>query len=503
MLKTHARRSLVTVAILVSLMLMVTASGFAAPELILLHTNDVHGRLESHGDNDQGGLVRVAYLVEQIRAEHGDNVILLDGGDNIHGTNIVNLFDGKSAIEVLNAMEYDAMVLGNHEFNYGQEVLKARMDDANFPVLAGNVFHEDGSVFGYSAYVFERAGYNIGVIGLVAQDTPVVTHPNNVQGLQFKDPIEVGKQLATSVRPDVDLLIALTHIGYELDRKLAEAAPEIDVIVGGHSHTTIESETEVNGVIIAQSHEYGNYVGQLRLLMDQHGDLGVLAYEQDLLPVTGETPKHPEIDRIVAHWNELLQAELSEVVGSTRAFLDGERASVRRFETNLGNLVADVMRESVDADMAFANGGGIRASISSGEVTVGDVYTVLPFDNTLVKLELTGEQVLEALEHGVRNWPSENGGFLQVSGLSFYINSDAEPGSRVEDVIVNGQPLDPNGRYTVATNDFMAAGGDGYAVLAEAELLADTGIMLRDVLVEHFRAQGSIEVPVLDRIFAR
>lgn len=497
------RRSSLFIALLV-LTVVLSSGALLAADLVILHTNDVHGRLESHtpsgAEQEQGGLVRLATLVEEQRALYSEKVLLLDAGDTLHGTNLVNLFGGLSAIEVMNAMGYDAMTLGNHEFNFGQETLLARIEDANFPVLSANVFYtEDGSTFTTSATIQEVNGIRLGILGLTAQDTPVVTHPANVEGLRFADPVETAAYLARRLRlnHDVDLVIALTHVGYGVDQEIAWGAPEIDIIVGGHSHTTLEGVSDVNGTLIVQANEYANYLGKLAVSVE----FGVVYdFEYELIPVTADVPKHPVIDGIVSEWNELLAARLDEVVATTPIDWNGEREYVRVQETNLGNLVADVMRSSTGADVAITNGGGIRASMNSGDVSVGDIYTVLPFDNTLVVLELTGRQILDALEHSARLYPEQNGGFLQVSGLTFSIDAEAAPGARIRNLEINGTPVTTGAVYSVATNDFMAAGGDGYAMLADAPVAADTGIMLRDVFVDFAQAQQTLTEPAAGRI---
>ncbi|MCK9526945.1 MAG: bifunctional metallophosphatase/5'-nucleotidase, partial [Limnochordia bacterium] len=240
-------RSSWLVLVLALVALLTVSVPILAAEIIILHTNDVHSRVESHlpqgAEEEQGGRVRAATVVEEIRAIYGkDKVLLLDAGDSLHGMNIDNLFGGLPSIEIMNAMGYDAFTPGNHEFNYGQAVLAERIADAKFPTLASNVTHEDGSLFaGYSALIKEVNGVKVGIIGLVAEETPIVTHPKNVEGLLFRDPVVIAKQTAKILRPQVDVLIALSHLGHSMDVVLAETVPELDVIVGGHSHTKIET----------------------------------------------------------------------------------------------------------------------------------------------------------------------------------------------------------------------------------------------------------------------
>lgn len=491
------------VLVLVLAVLLTASMQLWAAELVILHTNDVHSRLESHipadAEQEQGGRVRLATLVDDIRKLYGkEKVLLLDAGDSTHGTNVDNLFGGVASIRVMNQMGYSAFVLGNHDFNYGQEVLAERIRDAKFPVLVANVTREDGSpLTGASAVIQEVNGIKVGIIGLVSEETPISTHPKNVVGLVFHDPISTAKILVERIRPKVDVLIALTHIGYDKDVELAMAVPELDVIVGGHSHTVLWSVEDVNGVIIAQTGEYANNLGFIVLDVE---DGQIVKYNGFLIPVTADIPKNPKIQAEVDYWNDQVQKRLDAVIGRTSVTWDGERASVRTSETNLGNLVADIMRAATGSDIAVTNGGGIRASINPGEVKIQDIYTVLPFDNSLVVVEMLGMDIIEALEHSVRLLPDQNGGFLQVSGITFEVDPKAEPGGRVLNVKVNGERIVASKKYTVATNDFLAAGGDGYETFLNASVVAETGIMLKDVMVEYIQEQPQLEEPQGGRI---
>jgi 2',3'-cyclic-nucleotide 2'-phosphodiesterase (5'-nucleotidase family) len=318
-----------------------------------------------------------------------------------------------------------------------------------------------------------------------------------VEGLTFHDPIAIAKQTVGILRSEVDVLIVLSHLGYSKDVELAQAVPELDVIVGGHSHTELDTAQEVNGVIIVQAHEYANNLGFLHLQVE---DGQIVSYEGFLIPVTADLEKHREVQAIIDYWNAQLQARLDQVVGKSDVSWNGERAFVRTQETNLGNLVADVIRKTVDADIAVTNGGGIRASIHAGDIRVADVYNVLPFDNTLVVVEMMGMDLLEALEHSVSLLPEQNGAFLQVSGITYEVDPNAPPGGRIINAKVGDSRLSMSKYYTVATNDFIAAGGDGYDTFLNAKLVAETGIMLRDVVVDHILEQGTVEEPEGGRI---
>ena len=339
----------------------------------------------------------------------------------------------------------------------------------------------------------------VGIIGLTTPDTPFVTHPKNVVGLTLTDPIERAKSLASYLRPQVDVIIALTHLGIDADRELAAAVPEIDIIIGGHSHTQLEEPVVVGNTYIVQTGEHAKNLGYLKLTLEDGNVVDVLG---KLVPVTAEVADHPAATEVVAKWGTELEEKLGQEVGATTVLLDGERANVRTKETNLGDLITDIMRDTVGADLAVNNGGGIRASINAGPITIGDIYTVLPFDNTLVKVEMLGRDLLAALEHSVRLYPEQNGGFLQVSGLEFMFDPSREPGARVTDVIIGGNALEPDKTYTVATNDFVAAGGDGYTMFQSATVLVETGEMLRDAVASYVVEEGTIAPQVEGRIAA-
>lgn len=476
----------------------------AADTLVILHTNDTHARLESVSPGADaapaGGMVKIATLVDELRENGVDGILLLDGGDAWHGTNVANVFEGKSVVEVMNVMAYDAMTLGNHDFNYGQTALAERKAETVFPVLAANVLEEEtGEPIAYSALIKPVGDLTVGIIGLVTTDTPYVTHPKNVEGLVIADPIARAKSLVSYLKPQVDVVIALTHLGFDADQVLAEAVPEIDVIVGGHSHTSLEELVVVGDTYIVQVGEHAKELGYLELTLE---DGQITNAVRKLMPASADVADNGQVVEIVNRWGKELEVKMGQEVGATSVDLDGERANVRVKETNLGNLVADVMREAVGADIGVNNGGGIRASISAGPITVGDIYTTLPFDNTLVKVEILGKDLLGALEHSVRLYPEQNGGFLQVSGLEMMFDPSREAGSRVMDVLVNGEGLDLDKTYTVATNDFLAAGGDGYTTFTSANILVETGLMLRDAMADYVAAQGSISPEVEDRIVA-
>jgi len=496
-------RNLFVLALVVCLSAAALAQA-ARTEIVILHTNDTHARLQPImvGDQQRGGMARIAGFVQVLRSLYPGRVLWLDAGDTIHGTNVANLFYGESVVEMLNAAGVAAMTLGNHDFNYGQEVLLARIAEANFPILGANiVYSESGRPFAGQSAVFELDGVTVAVLGLSTQDTPIVTHPKNVVGLTFRDPVEVAKELVPALDAQADVVVVLSHLGFDEDLRLARSVSGIDLIVGGHSHTQLDEPVVVGDTVIVQANEYGKFLGFVKLTVENGNVVDVVG---QLLPITADAPVDVTIQGIIDRWEQRLDAQLDQVVGEALVDLNGERQFVRTGETNLGNLVADILRETVGADIGLTNGGGIRASIAVGPVTLRDIYTVLPFDNILVGIELTGEQILAALEHSVSAYPAQLGGFLQVSGLTFTFDASKPAGQRVVEVLVGGEPLDLKQVYRVATNDFLAAGGDGYEMFVGARQFYGTqmadGEFLRDVVAAYFREHGVVAPQVEGRI---
>jgi len=481
-------------------------------EVRILHMNDFHGfamPYKPYGCDDvQGGLAYLAYVADTLRAEKPS--LLLAAGDMIQGNNWANLFQGKSTIEAMNAMAFDAMVVGNHEFDFGKEVLEVRVSEAAFPVLGANV----AGVKGLKPYVIKEVnGLRVAVIGVVTDDTPVSTHPKNVVGLGFAVPVESVTKYISEIKDRSDIVVVLSHLGSAADEELARKVTGIDLIVGGHSHTKLERPAMVGKTAIAQAFEHAKALGVVDLTVrdDKVETKGRLEH---IRPVPGSADK--VLAPIVEKYQKHVDERMSVVVGEAGTDLDGE--NVRSRETNLGDFMADIMRETSGADVAIINGGGIRTSIARGPIKVNDVYSAAPFDNYIVAIKLMGQQIRETLEHGVSGVEEKEGRFPQVSGLTFTYDRSRHKGERVGEVLIGGKPLISEQEYTVATNDFLAAGGDGYkafgdavrssrdfsviggAMKGEKLVYNDGGRWLRDVIVEYIKAHKKVSPTVEGRI---
>lgn len=503
---------------LISLLLLVSLSarGYASQvDLKILYVNDFHGFAEPYkptGSNAPlGGIAYLAGAVDRARQKQPS--LLLAAGDMIQGNAWANLFLGQSVIDVMNAMKFDAMVVGNHEFDFGLQTLKERIAQATFPVLGANVE-------GFAAlkpYVIKNLqGVRIAIIGVVTQDTPVASHPRNVAGLTFTLPESSVRKYLPELKCRADIIVVLSHCGFQADRELAASVPGIDIIVGGHSHTKLLQPELVGHTIIVQAWEHAKALGVLELQVLDGKIVKFQGALKEISPAT-DTPDR-QVQEIVARYGRQADPLLHQVIGETQVDLDG--GHVRNRETNLGDFVADVIRQAAGADIAIINDGGIRTGIVQGKIEVRDIYAALPFDNYLVAIRLMGAELKGALEHGVSGPEEAPGRFPQVSGLTFTYSRSAPAGSRVKEVTVGGQPLDPRKEYVVATNDYLVAGGDGYKVFGEALKSAgdyanlggaltssklaynDPGTWLRDLVIAAIRAQKTIAPKIDGRIKA-
>lgn len=518
---------LLSVAIVFALVLSMMSGVFAAVtlpgedddlsgQLVILHTNDSHGRIKEDGTSM--GMSAVKYLANRYE-NAGASVLILDAGDTLHGLPIVTASRGESAVNVMNAVGYSAMAPGNHDFNYGYEHILELEEEMNFPVLAANVTYEaDGSLVFGDHIVITCGEYTIGVFGMATPETVTKTNPNNVVGLDFNEDNLAGiaqAQCDELKELGCDIIICLAHLGDDVSSTpyrstdVLEQVTDIDLWIDGHSHSVLNDDGEahlVNGTLVASTGEYTKNIGVVTYDGAEF-DAGLVhyadlcnTYEQDGEIITEFYGYDPEITALVQNYYDEMMEFYSVVVGHTDVLLNGTREFVRTQETNLGDLAADaILAAAPNADFALTNGGGIRANIEIGDITRYDLFTVFPFGNMVATVELTGAQIVYILEAATHACPGIDGAFPQVSGITFeihtYIEYEGEyanptnPGSRIQNVCINGEPIDLDATYVMATNDFLAAGGDTYAILAEnfenSGILI--GINLEDALINYIQ----------------
>ena len=526
------RSKLLSLLLALTLMLSMFAGvGFAADDLegalVILHVNDVHTRV------DENIGYAGAAAAKKFYESKGAQVILLDAGDTLHGLPLANMTDGVSIVEILNATGIDAMTPGNHDFNFGTDQLIELAKLMDFPLLSANFTDKEGALVFEANTIIELDGYKVGIVGLTTPETRVKTTPAYVADYDFSDDT-LAEVLQANIdeltENGADFIVCLGHLGIDNESspwRSVDVIPLVsglDVFIDGHSHSTIAAITEAgyatvddkdgNAVILTST---GNYFQNIGLII-YDGEKITNAY----VDMEGLEPD-ADVAALIAGMRAEEADELNAIVGNTPFRLEGERAFVRGQETNFGNLAADALCFVTGADVAFVNGGGIRVTLPidhtnpespdyvegavAGDITMKDILTVFPFYNTIAVIEISGETLLDALEHGTSQAPNGLlGGFPQVSGLTFTLRSylpyverttdrlvisDGRSGfttvnllrpelsaeeRRVTDVLVNGEPLDLTKTYTLACNNFMATGGDGYIMFENRPYISEHGL---------------------------
>jgi 5'-nucleotidase len=466
--------------------------------LTILQINDVY-EITPVERGKRGGLARVATLRDRIAGESPHTVFVLPG-DFLSPSTMSSMFQGGQMVATLNAAGLDLATFGNHEFDFGAEVTRERMRESRFAWVSANVLDPaTGLPFGGAApfVLREYGGIRVAFIGLVTPDTRTLS--KGAAGLTFLDPIRAAKEVvARARRARADLIIALTHQDMADDEQLAAAVPEIDLILGGHEHVPLDAT--VGRTLILKTGADAVSLGRVDVSVSTGRGGRRVETKWELIPVTDETPEKPEVAALVKQYEGAMAAELDVLVGATSVPLDTRNDTVRTQESAVGNLIADLMRAAMQADVALINGGGIRGNtvMPAGPLRRRDVLTIQPFANKIVKVDVTGEILREALESGLSQVERTAGRFPQVSGLRYVFDPTRPAGSRLVSVGVGGRPLDPRGNYTLATFDFILGGGDGYTMLKAARVLikAENGPMDSDLLIERLKA-GPI-APVLD-----
>ncbi|MCK6451755.1 MAG: 5'-nucleotidase C-terminal domain-containing protein [Alphaproteobacteria bacterium] len=503
------RRKFITLAFALACLVLVAplrAQTPATAKVTFLHTNDVYEIAPVKG---RGGFAELMTALEKERAA-AEHSITTFGGDLISPSLMSGLTKGAQMIELQNAVGLDLAVLGNHEFDFGPEVAKARMGESRFPWLAANVLGPDGKNFNGNpgTALRELGGFKIGFVGLLTPETATLSSPG--KEITFAPVVETGAAAAKALKAaGADIVVALTHLSIAEDRELARRVREIDLILGGHDHDPITYLE--GGKLIHKAGHDNEYLAvvELSLRREQTRDGPKVAFVPAwrMVPVAGIAPD-PAIAAIVKKHNDRLDAELNVRIGTAATPLDSRRSEVRAKENAIGNLFADAIRAAVGADVALVNGGGIRGDRqypAGHTLTRRDVLTELPFGNITVLIELKGSDLLAALEHAVGRVEELQGRFVSVSGLAFAYDPKAPSGKRVRTATVGGQKLDPARSYKVAANDYIVAGGDGFADLKKGKVLIDAsgGKLMASQVIDYVAARGTVAPTVEGRIVAQ
>jgi 5'-nucleotidase len=472
----------------------------AGAALTLLQINDVYVTTPVDGGK-AGGLARVAALKKKLAAE-GRPVLLALPGDFLSPSVASSVFKGKQMIDALNATGVDIATLGNHEFDFGPDVLRERMKEAKWKWVVSNTtdLATKKPLGGADAFLIQKYGaLKVGFIGLLLSGDEI--SKDKLRGVKIEDPFAAAARLLPVLKKaGADTIVAITHLDYADDRRLAQRFPQIDVILGGHEHFPIT--THVGRTRITKAGSDARFVARVDL--SRTGPGAPLERQFELIPIVEGMPDDPETARVAAEYESKLDKELQVVLGSTRTPLNAVAERVRAGESNLGNLMADAMRADTKADIAIVNAGSIRSNqvFPAGPLTRRDVVAIHPFGGVTCKVETTGAVVLAALNNGVSRLGESVGRFPQVSGLTFSADPALPAGNRVRDVMVNGQPLDLKKTYTVAINDYLLKGGDGYSMFTTARVLVnpETGNFLIAGLEDLIRERKEVAPEVEGRI---
>ena len=483
-------------AIILASIILFTASVEAA-ELVILHTNDFHGRILNTDDRGQSmGLAEMVAAIKTLKAENKNN-LWLDAGDTFHGMPDINISKGENMVNLLNIAGLDAMTPGNHDFNYGIPRLIELSKIAKFDILAANLvyrFNDQHVLKPYKIYTLPN-GLKVGVIGLPTPETQYKANPALVKDVNFLNPNEIAKDIVKKIRPQCDVVIAVTHLGVlensEFNSlKLAKEVEGIDLIVDGHSHTVLENGITIGDTLIVQTGAHAYNLGRVTIQIDGKK---ITAKNAELLNADAVKKINPvpdkEIERAIRKFQVENKKLFNEVIAQNPTALSGEYSSVRLQEMELGDFLTDAFRWKTGADIGVINGGGIRSDLPAGNVTRGDPIAIFPFGNQLQVVEISGVKIREMLEHSVSGYPDTVGGFLQVSGLRFNFYTNNPVGSRISDIFVNNKPLDDDKIYTLATVDFLISGGDGYEMLKKLSIIAKYGTC-EEILTDYLQEVG-------------
>lgn len=483
--------------------LLLSATGFGRP-ITILHTNDMHTQflpepavwVKQDPKPLIGGMKALSGYLKELR---DGEVVLLDAGDMMTGTLISAIEDhgvkGGGFIRMANRLHYDASVIGNHEFDNGFDNLKKVMKLSNFPWLSANLYVDDTLLT--SAYrIIRRNGLTIGIIGLTTDGLYGLVSPKHLKGMTIHPVPETAQKMIDAVDPQTDLIILLTHEGFEVDSALAASIQNVDVIVGGHSHTRLPSPRVVNDVIIVQTGARCQNLGKLNL--EVNADT-ITSFNGSLVPLW-ESKIDP--DPVMAALVDSFKTVIDEAYGKQIGTLKTEWKQAYSTESNLGNFITDAMRITANADFAVVNSGGIRKNLEKGSITLRDIYEILPFQNDLVSFECTGEELLKLIETNTIRGGFEQGGILQVSGIKYAYKIENKE-IHVIDASVNGEMILPEKMYTGVTVDYVASDNAMRYMGFKPRAPEPLDLLLADVVVDYIKEHPSVSNKIEGRIVGK
>lgn len=413
--------------------------------LVILHTNDLHGHIKE--EQGYGGAAKIAGLIKALRQNRKD-LLVVDAGDAVSGTPVSTLFRGTPVFEVMSEMGYDLGNLGNHEFDYGYEQIKAFRKAANFPLLSANALSPAGKLLADKASDIIRINrINIGVIGVITEATPDIIIPAGNKNIQITSAAAAIEQLLPGLRARADLIIVLSHLGFEADVQLAQKIRDIDLIVGGHSHTSLWPARKVNQTWLVQANQYGTHLGKVEMTVDTRAN-NINSFHATLIPAGNLPQADNEVRQLVSEWEEKVKKQVDFKIATSPKIISGDE---------LRQFIESVMAEAANAEFGYYNQGGIRDSIPKGKVTARHIWNIEPFSNTLVTMRLKGRRLKQLLQRETEDRPDL-------------------------------RKLDDEQEYHVATNNFVAS--HATRAFGDEILVEDKDLVIRNVLIDHIRRHG-------------
>jgi 5'-nucleotidase / UDP-sugar diphosphatase len=472
--------------------------------VIILHTNDMHCQytplpatwIEGEEKPLIGGMVALQYFMNRERVEN--QTLVLDAGDIMTGTPLSKITikgaRGGGFVKMMNLIGYDAMAIGNHEFDEGVANLINLLDSADFDVLSANTMYHDSLLAPKPYNIYEVSGLRIGVIGLLLPELDRLVLGKNMEGITVRDAVSTAQAAIDEIDSKTDLIVLLTHVGHEGDVELATGLHGVDIIIGGHSHTRVVDVKKHNGILVLQAGSKTTNLGKLEVMVNADS---VSKYTYELIPtfVDSVNAADPEMQSLVKKYDKMVQDNYGAVIGR----IHDKLIKSRHEESDLGNFLTDILRKQTEADFAVLNSGGIRKSLFTGPLTQLDINEVLPFTNHVVTFECSGQEILTMIRHNAKAMVSDAYGILQVSGLTFRYRTTENDSVQIISAKILDNPLDPNARYTGATVDFVMGHAENYFNFVPTTA-QEIGYLISDLVIDYVSRNPNIYKPVGERM---
>ncbi|MCI0514518.1 bifunctional metallophosphatase/5'-nucleotidase [candidate division KSB1 bacterium] len=494
--------------VLIALWFLVVRRAFEK-QITILHTNDIHGAflpseanwVETTPPPLIGGFSALNSYIRQWRAQRA-NSLLLDAGDFMTGNLICNIeysgAKGGALVHFMNQMGFEGMSLGNHEFDNSQENLKRLIQLAKFPIFCANLYTTDSSLFAPAAYhIYQKRGLRVGVIGVITSELFEVLNLDRRTGLVLKPAVPIIEKVAAEIDPRTDLIVVLSHCGFDVDSVMAtQLSRRIDVIVGGHSHTRLEQPRRINDILVVQAGSNCRNLGVLDLTVA--GDT-VKTYQGQLIPLWADgILSEPNLAGEIEHYKQMIDEQYGMVLGSLAE--DWQRSS--NSESNIGNFLADCMREYTKADFSFINSGGIRKNLQKGKITRRDVMEILPFENYVYTFQVTGQELLQIMELNAQKAANDAGGLLQIAGMSYRWRKQPNGKALLVNPLIQQRKINPTANYTGATVDFVVLANSNLYFGFEPRALKSTGQLFADIAIQMISQKQTIHSTIEGRMRA-